>query len=233
MSKDNEYLARRRAFADETGPRQLWSVIDHFPLYCGIRTLARVLAVTDLFRQTRDVPGHLAEFGCYRGANAMLLAKILMIEDPQGGKQVYAFDSFEGLTSFAAQDGAATALRGQYQGSEAEFRAMIELYDLGDRLLIQKGLIQDTLPSLLAAQPELRFSFVYCDTDLYEPTKLILDLVAPRLMSGGLLVFDEWNMAEYPGEGQAVNEWLETNGAGYEVRHVRGTRQPTLALRQR
>lgn len=232
MSTDKEYLVRRRAFAEETGPRELWPVVDHWPLYCGVRTLARVLAVTELFRETLNVPGHLAEFGCYRGANAMLLAKLLRIEDPFGGKQVYAFDSFEGLTTFTAQDGSATDLRGQYRGSQEEFRAMIDLYDFEDRLIIQKGLIQDTLTPLLKTQPELRFSFVYCDTDLYEPTALILEHVAPRLMPGGLLVFDEWNMAEYPGEGRAVNEWLETHAASYSVEHVRGTRQPTLVLRK-
>ena len=60
------------------------------------------------------------------------------------------------------------------------------------------------------AEPEMRynsneFSFVFCDVALYSPTKALLPQVHSRLAPGGLIVCDEWNHGEFPGEGIAVN----------------------------
>jgi predicted O-methyltransferase YrrM len=49
------------------------------------------------------------------------------------------------------------------------------------------------------------------DRDLYEPTKAALEAVLPRLTAGSVLVFDELNHPEYPGETQAVQEVLGVN----------------------
>lgn len=229
---DERYKEQRQAFSDETGPRELWSVIDHWPLYCGTANLGRVFAITDLLRSTLDVPGHVAEFGLWRGATTSLLAKTLRIFDPHGSKVIHGFDSFEGLGAFVEQDGVAKENKGRYLGSYEELKKMLDLYEIGDDVEFHVGLIEETLPELMAQQAALSFSFVYCDTDLYESTRLILEQLHPRLSKGGLFVFDEWNDASYPGEGLAANEFLEQHGHNYEVHHVSGARQPTMYLRK-
>ena len=80
-STDERYLERRREFSKQAGARELWSVVDHWPLYCGIKNLARFMAIADLLRGTLGVPGHVAEFGSWRGANTMPMAKLLRIDD--------------------------------------------------------------------------------------------------------------------------------------------------------
>ena len=60
--EDKEYFERREAFSKKTGARELWSVIDQWPLYCGIANLGRYLAISDILRETLDVPGDIAEF---------------------------------------------------------------------------------------------------------------------------------------------------------------------------
>lgn len=229
---DRAYLTRRKELSAKYGERELWSVMDHWQLYCGIANLARALAISDLLRSTLEVPGHVAEFGSWRGANLMLLAKLLRILDPQGSKQVHCFESFEGLSTFVPKDGASVSTRGQYKGSYEELVDFIGLYELQDDIVIHKGLLQDTIPATLAERPELSFSFAYCDVDLYEPTRLILDQVHPRLAKGGLFVLDEWNAERFPGETLAVREFLAEHGDGYQMEHVRNARQPTLALRK-
>jgi hypothetical protein len=230
---DQRYLSRRAALSEQFGERELWSVIDHWPLYCGIGNLARYVAISDLLRSTLQVPGEVAEFGTWRGATLMLLAKLLRIHDPHGPKVVHCFDTFEGLQAFAPQDGAATDQAGSYRGSLEELEAIIDLYEMSDEIELHKGLIEATLPALVAQRPELTFSFAYCDTDLYESTAAILHHVAPRLSSGGLIVFDEWNSKDFPGEGIAVNEFLAAGGSEFDVLAPSNTRQPSLVLRKR
>lgn len=207
--------------------------MDHWPLFCGIGNLARYVTIMDLLRATLGVPGHVAEFGTWHGSTLMLLTKLLRIFDPHGSKVVHCFDSFEGLTAFHAADGEAQAGRGSYRGDQDMLMSLFELYGVGDDIEIHKGLIEDTLPPLMQQRPELSFSFVYCDTDLYASTKLILDELHPRLSVGGVFVFDEWNHAGYPGETVAVREFLQSHGDSYAAEHVMHARQPSLVLRRK
>jgi len=229
---DQAYLSKRKTVSAKYGERELWSIIDHWPLYCGIANLARSIAVADLLRSTLPVPGHVAEFGSWRGANLLLLAKLLRIFDPHGSKLTHCFDSFEGLDTFSAKDGPSLATRGKYKGSYSELLDIIDLYEMQDEIVIHKGLIQDTLAQVLESQQELSFSFVYCDVDLYEPMRLIFEHLHPRLTRGGIFVLDEWNTQNFPGETVAVREFLNQHGADYAMEHVRNARQPTLVLRK-
>lgn len=231
-SEDKRYLEKREAFSDKSGQHELWSVIDHWPLYAGISNIARFMAISDLLRSTLDVPGHVAEFGSWRGANLMFMAKLLNIYDTMGSKVVHCFDGFEGLTTFTGEDGEADGARGAYAGNYEELVEMIQLYQLQDAITIHKGLIQNTLPELMRENESLTFSFVYCDTDLFKPTELILEHMSKRLSKGGLFVFDEWNDARWPGEGVAANSFMREHSDDYEMLHIKDARQPTMALRK-
>ena len=160
------------------------------------------------------------------------MAKLLRIYDSQGSKLIHCFDSFEGLTEFKSQDKDSDQFEGWYKGSFEELVDLIDLYELSDDIIIHKGLVEETLPSLLESSKELSFSMVYCDVDLYQPTQSVLKYFHSRVVNGGVFVFDEWNSDEFPGEGLAVNEFLNDFGDCYEVESVRDTRQPTLLIRK-
>ncbi len=230
-NKDKAYLQNRKTLEGELGI-ELWNIVDHWPLYCGIANLARNVAIIDLVRSTLDVPGHIAEFGCWRGANLMLLAKLMEIFDPHSLKEIHGFDSFQGLTTFATEDKDAAEEEGRYKGDLKGLQALIDLYELQDTIQIHKGLIGNTLPEFLERRPEATFSLVYCDTDLYEPTRDILTMLHERLSKGGIFVFDEWNIEKWPGETVAAREFIATHSDHYVQEHVRGTRQPNFVLRK-
>jgi len=146
---------------------------------------------------------------------------------------IASFESFQGLTTFAGEDGAAEeVMKGSYQGNLSELLDMIELCSLGDSIEIHKGLIQDTLHATLSGRLGIQFSFVYCDTDLYEPSKEILERIDPHLSQGGMFVFDEWNYDAWPGESLAVREFMKSRGGAYRMESVRHARQPSLVLRK-
>lgn len=230
--QDEAYLSKRKDLAEKIDKPWLWEHIDHWPLYVGKANLGRFMAISEIVKQSLSVPGHIAEFGSWKGANLMFMAKLLNLWDPHGNKIVHCFDSFEGLTTFTNQDGSSDSQKGEYAGQLDELRQLIELYELQDNIDIHVGLIQDTLPKIIEEQPQLSFSLVYCDTDLYEPTKLILSELHKRLMPGGFFVFDQWNDSRWQGEGSAVNEFIQELGDVYEPIHVQGARQPNLILKK-
>jgi Macrocin-O-methyltransferase (TylF) len=229
---DQQYLDHRKKLSEKYGARELWSVIDHWGLYCGISNLARSLAVSDIIRNTLNVPGHIAEFGSWRGANLLLMAKLLRIFDPHGSKVVHSFDSFAGLTEFTAEDGKASELHGSYRGVLEELQDILSLYDMSDEVILHQGIIEETLPEFLDKRKEIVFSCVYCDTDLYKSTSMILNLLHPHLSKGGVFVLDEWNYENFPGEGIATKEFLDAFGDCYEMQSIQNSRQPSLLLRK-
>jgi SAM-dependent methyltransferase len=232
-AEDKKYISARNRFADKYDKPYLWPTIDHWPLYAGVYSISRFLAITKLVEQTLDVPGHIAEVGCWRGANLLLMAKLLRLLDPHSGKQVHAFDSFQGLQDYSKEDAGAEGTRGQYRGSLEELRDLIKLYDFEDEVIIHLGKVESTLAPLLKRRTELSFSLVYIDVDLYTPTLIALEQLHSRLALGGMFVFDEWNVAVFPGETVAVQEFLQAHPDDYNMEHVRNTRQPSLILRKK
>ncbi len=229
---DERYLSQRKEFSERSGPREMWSLIDHWPLYVGTGNLSRFMAISDMLRDTLSVPGHIAEFGSWRGSNLMFMAKLLRIYDPHGCKLIHCFESFAGLETFTEQDGGASASEGgTYRGNYDELRAMIDLSELHDDIVIHRGDIMKTLPDALNNEG-LSFSFIYCDTDLYAPSRLILEKLHPRLSKGGLIVMDEWNYDKWPGEAIAVREFMQVNSESYQMLHVHNARQPSLILKK-
>jgi hypothetical protein len=230
-AEDARYLSERKQVSEAYGARELWSVIDHWPLYVGVSNLARSLAIYEILKEQAAVPGDIAEFGSWRGANLMFMAKVMAILDPLCGKQVHCFESFEGLSTFTPQDGG-DGTRGEYKGSQAELEELIALYQLGDTIKIHKGWIDDTLPAFLAADAGRTLSLAYFDADLYAPAVTVLTHCHERMAKGGVFVFDEWNYPAWPGEGLAVREFMERHGEAYDMVHVPKTRQPSLVLRK-
>jgi hypothetical protein len=72
-----------------------------------------------------------------------------------------------------------------------------------------EGDISKTIIEFTEKNPGIRFSLVHFDCDLYEPTSIALPIIWERLSKGGVLIFDEYAIKEWPGETKAVDEFLE------------------------
>jgi hypothetical protein len=229
---DARYLTRRKEFSENIGKRELFSVIDHWPLYAGTGNIGRWLAIYEILKRQLSVPGDIAEFGSWRGANLMFMAKAMHFLDPHGDKKILCFDNFAGLPEFSQADGNEAGRTGTYCGSLEELQAAINLAEMDDSIFIYPGLIEDSLPDYLESDKGATFSLLYFDADLYEPAVTVLDHGHRRLAKGGVFIFDEWNTAAWPGEGIAVRDFMEKHGDSYEMEHITGTRQPSLILRK-
>jgi hypothetical protein len=50
---------------------------------------------------------------------------------------------------------------------------------------------------------------LYLVFDIYEPTKVALREIMPRVVKGGVVAFDELNCAEFAGETRALLEEMD------------------------
>ena len=70
------------------------------------------------------------------------------------------------------------------------------------------GDIIETVPQYVRDHPELRISLLNLDTDIYEPAVVILEHLFPRIVSGGVLILDDYGV--FPGETKAVDDYFAT-----------------------
>lgn len=188
--------------------------LENFPKYVRRQHLKRFLAMYEIFKEVLGVKGSVVECGIYRGFGLMAWAKLSTILEPENlTRRIYGFDTFEGLTGTKPQDQseASQAQEGALSSdSYQELQALIEQYDedrfLGhiDKVQMVKGDVTTTIPEFVAKNPHLIVSLLFLDMDLYEPTRVAIEHLLPRMPKGAIIAFDELDNPIWPGETLAL-----------------------------
>ncbi len=69
------------------------------------------------------------------------------------------------------------------------------------------GDVAETIPAYVRTNPGMRIALLHLDVDLYNPTKVALDMY-PLVVAGGVVVLDEYGMTDFPGESAAFDEYF-------------------------
>jgi hypothetical protein len=173
----------------------------------------------------RDVPGAFVECGVWRGGS--LLAMLLtLLELGVADRDVYGFDTFEGMTEPTEHDrphdggpDAAEEWREAQARGERPWSGLFgdDVFDLdsvrstvggsgypAERIHLVQGAVEETVPD---AAPD-GIALLRLDTDWYESTRHELEHLYPRLVGGGVLIIDDYG--HWQGARQAVDEYFAT-----------------------
>lgn len=181
-------------------PPVLWNSDARFAeLYAVTKTKTlvtqdRCFMVYQFAKHALNLPGDMAEVGVYRGGTARLIAKVC----PK--KKLYLFDTFAGMPQVNQSidfvktgDFADTSLEGVKAflegNANVEFR-------------------QGFFPKTAAGLENKKFSFVHSDVDIYQSVKDCLEFFYPRLVAGGVMLFDDYEFKECEGVKKAIDEFL-------------------------
>jgi len=155
-----------------------------------------------------NVAGAVVESGVWRGGNVALCALTLLAAG-DASRDLYLFDTFDwswpDLTPWDTKVGEGTAAERNavlekrrnapqeyldaQRVSEAKVRDFIAATGYPpDRVHTIKGLVQDTIPE--SAPDEI--ALLRLDTDMYESTYHEFVHLYPRLVSGGILIIDDY-----------------------------------------
>ena len=216
----NEAAAVKACF--DRNPEAWDKKLENFPKYVRRQNLTRFLALYEIYKRILPVKGSIVECGVFRGFGTMTWAKLSAILEPVNlTRRVYGFDSFAGFPALAEVDrvGMAAGVRegDLYADSQDELMALAAINDstryLGHvpKVKLIKGDATQTIPQFVRETPHLLISLLFLDFDLYEPTKVALQHLVPRMPKGAILAFDELDNPLWPGETLAM---LEQCGAG-------------------
>lgn len=199
-----------------------WSPLDKttfFPIFSTRQAITRFIETYELYKMVQNVPGSFVECGVASGQFLMALAHFCSIfEGYHYLRRVIGFDTFEGFVEINDQDKGSGAEHMKTGGLAFDSYEILEqaaeLYDrnrvLGHipKIELVRGDISKTLPEYLEKNPHLIVGMLHLDLDLYKPTKDTLELLISRIPKGGMIVFDEPNCKDYPGETIAIMETL-------------------------
>lgn len=142
---------------------------------------AAALQIQLCVRAARRLDGVMAEAGVLAGGSARLIC------EAKGEVPLHLFDVFETLQSAGTQAPDLRRHFGAVHGVRAEVERLLEPYP-------EVHLHEGVFPATAAGLEDARFSFVHLDMDLEPATRAGLEFFHPRLVPGGILIGDDYNL---------------------------------------
>ena len=146
--------------------------------------------LTAIYREllrTDGLPGDVAEFGVWKGGTA----KVIGYGAP--GVPLHLFDTFSGMPEDDS-DG------GHHKGdfSDCDIESVRKFLD-NPAAIFHVGIFPETAP------PDVYYRFVHIDCDIRQSVEAALDYFPPRMVSGGVILFDDYNWPRCPGVKTAIH----------------------------
>ena len=177
---DKELVKLERKFKDRNRFYSIWFVLE--------RT------------KNKNIPGHLAEVGVFKGETAKLIH--LNIPD----RKLYLFDSFTGLPKQVIREDCDGNVRPQTVNfGHTSIEEVKNYIGNNNNIEIREGIFPETAKGM----SEDTFAFVHLDADLYQSTIDGLNFFYPRLSPGGSILIHDYNH-NWEGVRKAVDEFEAT-----------------------
>jgi Macrocin-O-methyltransferase (TylF) len=193
-----QYTDLRERIREQPDFQEAWRLVEERSI-CAPDRLMNIYLLIRCFLPTL-APGHIVEFGSYRGGSAMFMAKLAQKYLP--GTQVYGLDTFEGMPETDKM------IDGHHAGDFGD--AVLEEIEAArqdsklDNLHFIKGLFEDTCPEVIRRCGSI--NMVHIDCDIYHAALYAWDQVAPAMVQGGYIVFDDATEPRCLGASQAVED---------------------------
>ena len=141
-----------------------------------------------LAKEARNTPdGCFIEVGVYTGGSASILTEIAQ----QQGRQVYLYDTFEGLPYCSNGD---THQVGEFCYTD---------YDYIKNALPYANVVKGIFPDSAVEMPSV--AFAHLDVDQYESYIGCIQYLKPKMVKGGIMWFDDYELA---GAKKAIDELI-------------------------
>ena len=167
----------------------------------------------------KKIHGDYVECGVWKGGNILLLKKFLETED-ENHRNIYAYDTFEGMTSPDENDfeignnNFASKLLEKDKSKKTNVWGICSLEEVKkniskhvknlNNINFIKGPVENTLNERKNI-PE-KISLLRLDTDWYQSTKKELEVLYQKVASGGVIIIDDYG--HWGGSKKAVDEFF-------------------------
>jgi O-methyltransferase len=171
--------------------------VNYFEIKVILRELENVL--------NGQVPGAIAEFGCYTGTTSLFITRLL--REMRENRAFHVYDSFDGLPQKTAADASPAGEQftaGELKATKAQFIKHFKHAGLPLPTIHKawfQNLTSNDVPPLIA--------FAFLDGDFFNSIYDSLKLIEHRTAPGATIIVDDYQAEALPGARKAVDAWLK------------------------
>lgn len=173
----------------------------------------------NLFNLVKELNGDIVECGVFKGAGMLVWLKLINMYQPHSIKKVIGFDHFDNnfvnnIENVVDRDAMMQVfsrdknLKPSDISIEEITKKFLDCGFIDKNFELVKGDISNTSKTFLVDRPGFRISLLYLDLDLDKPTYDTLCNFWERIVSGGIVVFDEYAFHGWS-EANAVDRFLK------------------------
>ena len=164
----------------------------------------RCYELWQLIKESSKLEGAIIEIGVWRGGTGALIAKQAEICGLKA--TVYLCDTFTGVVKASENDD-------KYKGGEHADTSRIVVEELIKKLDLKNtkilvGIFPDETSEFIE---ENNFRFCHVDVDVYQSAKDVVEWIWPKMIIGGIFVFDDYGFKGCAGITKFVEEERDKN----------------------
>ena len=146
---------------------------------------------------TNCLDGSIIEVGVYRGGSALCLAR-----NKIKTKKLFCFDTFEGMPKTNPEY---DNYHKEKNFNNTDFNFVKEILEKHENTFVYKGVFPEFNSEFVVDE---KFSLAHIDVDIYQSYIDCLNFIYPRMVVGGIIIFDDYNEKTCLGAKKAVDEFL-------------------------
>ena len=194
-----------------------WDYENGFYITSHVSRTAKIIAHYELYKSITNLPGQIVECGVFKGVSLIRFANFREILENTFSRKIIGFDAFgEFPKESSKKDRHFPEHHDNVAGLGIDIDELYRIFNHKNYKNIEliKGDITKTVPEYVEKNKELKISLLHIDTDVFEPTDIILKNLYSRVVPGGLIVFDDYALIH--GETEAIDNFFENKKVIFE-----------------
>lgn len=181
-----------------------------FYLTSDVSRIGKLLSHYELYKKIKNLAGDIVECGVYKGASLIRFATFRECMESQNSRKIIGFDMFGSFPRVDREDDNKFIEMFESQGGFGidieELKNIFENKGFKNYEFI-KGDLTKTIDIYLKNKSELRIALLHVDVDVYKPTKYVLEKLYDKVVSGGIIVLDDYGMVN--GATNAIEDFIK------------------------
>lgn len=190
-----------------------WEYENGFYLTSDSSRLAKSISQWELYKKIVTLPGLIVECGVFKGASLIRFATYREILESQQSRKIIGFDAFGTFpAAVAAEDDKIFIEKFEHDSGNGISKDDLETILLKKQfrnIELYQGNVLDLLPKYISANPQLKIALLHIDVDVYEPTKACLEYLYDKVVTGGVIIFDDYSSVG--GATKAIDDFIADN----------------------
>ena len=185
--------------------KNIFEIENYFFQNCDATRIPKFLIQYEIFKKTISLNGEILELGVYKGNSILRFATFKKIHCPH--KSIYGFDTFDKFPKAKNKEDKIQRKKfildaGINSISKNKLIKILKKKNCDKKVKLISGNVMNTLPKFCQKNKKIKISFLNLDLDMYEPSKVALELLYPKLVKNGIILLD--NFQSFFGETKSV-----------------------------